>query len=123
MFSSAHSAPVGGPQAVAKLIHYPFMSTPEPSMQGEHSQLPTLAPLAPSVGRWLMRCAILVFAFVTLYFLSIGPAVQLNRRGLISLETFERLYSPLSFFSDIPGSQWLLDHYMRLWADPGPDHG
>ena len=30
---------------------------------------------------------------------------------------------PLSFLSDIPGSRWLLDHYIRLWADPGPGHG
>ena len=70
-----------------------------------------------------MRGVIMVFGLAVLYFLSIGPAVQLNKRGVISPETFEKLYFPMSFLSDVPGSQWLLDHYMRLWVDPGPGHG
>ena len=67
-----------------------------------------------------MRCAICVFGFAAFYFLSIGPAVHLNKRGVISGDTFEKLYYPLSFFSDVPGSQWLLDQYLRLWMDPEP---
>ncbi len=70
-----------------------------------------------------MRCVVMVFGLAVLYFLSIGPAVQLNKRGVISLETLEKVYLPLSLVSDIPGTKWLLDHYIRLWVDPGPGNG
>ena len=69
-----------------------------------------------------MRCVTVAFGLAVLYFLSIGPAVQLNKRGLISAESFEKLYFPLAITSVIPGGEWLLDRYMRLWVDLGPSH-
>ena len=42
-----------------------------------------------------MRCIILAFGLAVLYFLSIGPAIPLNKRGVISADTFEKVYFPL----------------------------
>src|SRR5690349_1063238 len=98
------------------------MNTPDSPTQERLATLPTLSRLARPVSRWLMRGSIAVFAFLVLYFLSIGPALQLNKRGVISADTFERIYFPLALVSDVPGSQWLLDRYLQLWVDPGPGH-
>lgn len=69
-----------------------------------------------------MRLSILAFGVAILYALSIGPAILLNKRGAISVETLERVYFPLSLaVSGIPGTGWLLDSYVRLWVDPGPE--
>ena len=41
--------------------------------------------------------------------LSVGPLIQLNKRGLISPETIEKVYFPLSFLADIPGFNGMLN--------------
>jgi hypothetical protein len=99
------------------------MNTRDSSADGETKNFPTLAKFGPSLGRWSARCLLWMFGLAVLYMLSIGPAVQLNKRGLISSQTFEKIYFPLSLISDIPGSHWILDRYMRLWADPHSGNG
>lgn len=81
-------------------------------------RFPTFAKIGPQFGRWCFRLVILAFGFAVLYMLSLGPAVLLNKRGMISPETLEQMYFPLSIVSDIPGSQWFIDNYLRLWVDP-----
>lgn len=54
---------------------------------------------------------------VLLYILSIGPAVLLNKRGVITVETLELIYMPLNLVvSVIPGATELIDSYMKLWV-------
>jgi len=49
--------------------------------------------------------------------MSIGPAVLLNKRGVISVETLERIYMPLNIVtSGIPGATELFDGYINLWG-------
>lgn len=88
----------------------------------DSAKQPRLASLA-RLGRWSMRPLLIASGVAAVYFLSIGPAVLLNKHGVISPETLEKAYLPVSFLSEIPGTQWLLDHYLRLWVDPGPGHG
>ncbi|MHC1764384.1 MAG: hypothetical protein AB9869_08765 [Verrucomicrobiia bacterium] len=95
------------------------MNTPTFAEKPGPTRFPTLAPLVPRLGRWFVRSVAVGFGLTALYILSIGPAVQLNKRGVISPETLERIYFPVSFISAVPGSQWVLDRYIRLWADPG----
>ncbi|MHC1769095.1 MAG: hypothetical protein AB9869_33235 [Verrucomicrobiia bacterium] len=93
------------------------MSTPE--SKPATKAFPTLA--SPSLLRWVMGLAILAFGVAVLYGLSIGPAILMNKRGVITPETLERVYFPLSLVaSGIPGSGPLVDWYVRLWVDPGP---
>src|SRR5262245_22836204 len=108
-----------GPASLSSIVSH-NMTTPNPSTQPRPAKFPTFAAWAPYVGRWLMRCVTVAFGVAVLYFLSFGPAVQLNKRGLISPTTLEKLYFPLSLMSFIPGGEWLLDRYMRLWVDLGP---
>ena len=54
------------------------------------------------------------------YVLSIGPALLLNKRGIISAELLEMVFIPASFVCDVPGGKWLLDRYLGLWVSPDP---
>jgi hypothetical protein len=67
-----------------------------------------------------MRSLLLAFGLAALYLLSIGPALQLNKRGVISPDTLERFYFPLSFISQIPGAGIVLEKYLELWDAPEP---
>jgi hypothetical protein len=78
----------------------------------------------PASARKLKRNLLILFAALfaafLLYALSIGPATLLNQRGLITVQTLEKIYLPLSLVTDlIPGSTDLIDSYLRLWVDPG----
>src|SRR4051794_16435279 len=59
------------------------MSSPDSPTSSVSTKFPTLARLSPSIGRWAFRCSLLGFGLVLLYALSIGPAVLLNRRGVL----------------------------------------
>ena len=49
--------------------------------------------------------------------MSIGPAVLLNKRGVISIETLELTYMPLNIVtSAVPGATELFDVYIKLWV-------
>ena len=72
------------------------------------------------LARWVLGGALVVFAVGLLYALSMGPALLLNKRGAIRVETLEKIYMPLSLLTDaIPGSQRLLESYVRLWVAEG----
>jgi hypothetical protein len=54
---------------------------------------------------------------VLFYILSIGPAVVLNKRGFITVETLALIYLPLNLVaSGIPGATELIDSYINLWV-------
>ena len=58
-----------------------------------------------------------ICALFLLYAMSIGPAVLLNKRGVISVETLERIYMPLNIVtSGVPGATQLFDAYIKLWV-------
>jgi hypothetical protein len=80
-------------------------------------RFPTFTRFGPLGGRWILRFLILAFGVFIVYALSIGPALQLNKRGMISAETIERFYFPLSF---VPVAQPILDWYIRLWVPGQP---
>jgi hypothetical protein len=93
------------------------MSTP--NSEPRTTTFPTLSVASPMLLRWLLRLSILVFGVAVFYALSIGPAILLNKRGVISPETLERVYFPLSLVvSGIPGAHSLMERYVRLWVDP-----
>lgn len=91
------------------------MSTPE--SKPATKAFPTLA--SPSLLRWLLGLAILAFGVAVLYALSIGPAILMNKRGVITPQTLERVYFPFFLVvSEIPGSGPLVDWYVGLWVNP-----
>ena len=72
----------------------------------------------PSGVRRFRRWIVVAFGLALVYVLSIGPAVQMNKRGWITVGTIEKIYFPLVTTDFFPGYSSLLDKYMRLWADP-----
>jgi hypothetical protein len=58
-----------------------------------------------------------------LYALSLGPALRLNKHGVISVRTLEVTYLPLSMLNELPGGSVMMDlieRYTRLWENPQP---
>ena len=76
-------------------------------------------PLAPrKIFRKLLILLVTLASVFFLYALSIGPATLLNKRGIISVHTLEKIYFPLSLVADfIPGSTDVIEFYMRLWVE------
>lgn len=56
---------------------------------------------------WIVVVALAIGAMA--YVLSTGPAVMLRERGMITQDTFLRIYAPLAPFSN------MLEWYLRLW--------
>jgi hypothetical protein len=55
-----------------------------------------------------------------IYVLSIGPAFVLNKRGILPVKALEILYTPLVTVTQIiPGGDWLMERYIRLWGVEG----
>lgn len=52
------------------------------------------------------------------YVLSMGPALQMNKRGWISGDTVGMIYAPVSLLADVPGIRWVMERYLELWASP-----
>ena len=68
---------------------------------------------ARSITVWLIA----VLALVSLYLLSTGPAVWLRDSGLLSRETFFRLYAPVGWlYRHVPFFSQLLELYLRFWS-------
>jgi hypothetical protein len=68
----------------------------------------------------LRRMAILVFAVIFVYAMSVGPAIWCAENGLISERAYESAYLPLSeFASTIPPLYWLLDEYACFFQGLG----
>jgi hypothetical protein len=78
---------------------------------------PTTQGKERSLARKLIILLLGLFTFAILYFLSFGPALLLNKRGVIKVETLQIAYFPLMILTQIiPGGQWIAEEYMRLWV-------
>ena len=68
-------------------------------------------------GRSLTIALVIFFVVVVLYALSFGPAILLNKKGKISVQTLELVYFPLNIASQaIPGASGLLEKYVMMWV-------
>lgn len=62
--------------------------------------------------------AMVLFAVLVLYPLSMGPALYLYHKEHISEETYLTAYAPMCWGIDhAPGAvQWKVDSYLRFWG-------
>jgi hypothetical protein len=79
----------------------------------------TEAPARKEGGSKFAKFLLGAAVVVILYALSIGPAVALNKRGVISVDVLESVYTPLMMvMSAVPGGQRVTESYMTLWGAP-----
>ncbi len=72
-------------------------------------------------GHGCIGWAVMLFALVPLYVLSIGPAVRLRTRGIITHGTLVTVYFPISWLErKVPMFAEPIEAYCRLWADKTP---
>jgi hypothetical protein len=73
------------------------------------------------VGFGCMGWAVMLFALVLLYVLSIGPAVWLRTNNVITHDTLVSVYYPISWLeTKSPLFAEPIEAYCRLWAGNGP---
>jgi hypothetical protein len=72
-------------------------------------------------GHGCIGWAVMIFALLPLYVLSIGPAVWLRTRGVITHETLVTVYFPISWLErKSPTLAEPIEAYCRFWAGPPP---
>ena len=66
--------------------------------------------------RSLIQLLLTVVVLCLIYALSIGPAIVLKEKKIISKTTFEFVYSPLEKAADkVPSTDKVLKAYLRFW--------
>jgi hypothetical protein len=70
---------------------------------------------APVIVVWLIA----IFALVSLYLLSTGPAVLLRDKGIISQQTIVRVYTPVQWLYGVPFFAGAMESYLSFWSN-GP---
>ncbi len=75
-------------------------------------------PKEKTPGQRILKWFVITVVLCLAYALSFGPAILLNKRGILSPQTLEMAYLPLMIVAQIPGGQWLFEKYAELWVGP-----